>query len=208
MEKDGRSSSTPISEGLFENESPRPQSAPRGLLYFYALLSIARKPMRGYDLMKEVDTKTEGAWRPGPGAVYPVLRKLLRQGCIAIKKKSSDGPTQVVYEITPAGLQRIANAKMMMRSSSQRWNLMSSLFIDLMEPDDLVKLVLSSFEMHTGLVHTIIESNKSGLTDEDRLFVLRQYRLNLERELTRAAAALRQLDGRTKPRKAPASGAV
>ena len=47
---------------------------------FYALLSIARKPMRGYDLIREIEFKTEGAWRPGPGAVYPVLQKLVKEG--------------------------------------------------------------------------------------------------------------------------------
>ncbi len=78
--------------GLLEDGSPHPQGAPRGLLHFYALLSIARKPMCGDDLMKEIEAKTEGAWRPGPGAVYPVLRKLVNQGYIAAQKKAKGGP--------------------------------------------------------------------------------------------------------------------
>jgi DNA-binding PadR family transcriptional regulator len=158
--------------------------------------------MRGYDIMKEIETKTEGAWHPGPGAVYPMLQKLSEQGYIRVMKKAKDTPTHVVYEITPAGLHSIANAKKMMRSSTERWSMMRSLFIDLMEPDDLVRLVLSTFEIQTELVHTIIESNKSGLSDEDKLFVLRQYRLNLERELTRAIALIKKLDGRNQIRDA------
>jgi DNA-binding PadR family transcriptional regulator len=202
MEKARRSSSAQRSQGLFENGSPRPQGAPRGLLHFYALLSIARKPMRGYDIMKEIEAKTEGAWHPGPGAVYPMLQKLSEQGYIRVTKRAKNTPTHVVYEITPAGLRNIANAKMTMRSSTERWSMMRSLFIDLMEPDDLVRFVLSSFELQTELVHTIIESNKSGLSDEDKLFVLRQYRLNLERELTRAIALIKKLDGRNQIRDA------
>ncbi len=69
MEKGRQLSSHREGLGLFEDASPHPQGAPRGLLHFYALLSIARKPMRGYDIMKEIEIKTEGAWRPGPGAV-------------------------------------------------------------------------------------------------------------------------------------------
>ncbi len=166
-------------------------------MHFYALLSIARKPMRGYDLMKEIEIKTEGAWRPGPGAVYPVLRKLVSQGYIVPQKKVKGGPPHILYEITPAGLENISNAKKMMKSSTERWSLMRQLFIDLMEPDDLVKFVLNSLELQIELVHMLVESDKSGLSDQDRLFILRQYRLNLERELTRAMASIKEIDGRT-----------
>jgi len=180
----------------------RPHGAPRGLLHFYSLLSIARKPMRGYDLMKEIELKTEGAWRPGPGAVYPVLQKLTKQGYIAVKRKSGDGPTQVVYEITAAGLKNIADAKKLMRSSTERLALMRSLLIDLMEPDDLVRFVISTFEAQAETFQMILESEKSGLTDQDRLFVLRRYRLNLERELARAAELIGDIETHRRPRTA------
>jgi DNA-binding PadR family transcriptional regulator len=208
MEKGRRLSSHRESPGLFENGSPHPHGAPRGLLHFYALLSIARKPMRGYDLMKEIEIETEGAWRPGPGAVYPVLRKLVEQGYITAQRKVRGGPPQVLYEITPAGLENITNAKKMMKSSTERWSLMRRLFIDLMEPDDLVRFVLNSFELQIELLHTIVESDRSGLSDQDKLFILRQYRLNLERELTRAMASIKEIDGRTPSENAVTGRAV
>jgi len=175
----------------------RPQGAPRGLLHFYALLSIARKPMRGYDLIREIEVKTDGAWRPGPGAVYPVLQKLVRQGFVCVKKRSEDGPTQILYEITPVGLAHIADSKKIMRTSTERMSTMSSLFVDLMEPDDLVRFALNSFDLQAQLLHMIVESDKSNLSAQDKLFVLRQYRLNLERELSRASALLKKIEGKT-----------
>jgi len=178
-------------------KSLRPQGAPRGLLHFYALLSVSRKPMRGYDLIREIEVKTGGAWRPGPGAVYPVLQKLVKQGFVSVKKRSDDGPTRILYEITPAGLGRIADSKRMMRTSTERMSLMSSLFIDLMEPDDLVRFVLNSFDLQAQLLRMIVESEKSNLSVQDKLFVLRQYRLNLERELSRGLTLLRELEGKS-----------
>ena len=175
----------------------RPQGAPRGLLHFYALMSIARKPMRGYDLIGEIEAKTDGAWRPGPGAVYPVLQKLVKQGLVSVKKKSENGPTQVLYEITPAGLAYIADSKKTMRTSTERMSLMSSLFVDLMESDDLVRFVLNSFDLQTQLLRMIVESDKSNLSVQDKLFLLRQYRLNLERELSRGLTLLKRLEGKT-----------
>lgn len=177
-------------------------------MHFYALLSIARKPMRGYDLIKEIEIKTEGAWRPGPGAVYPVLRKLVNQGYIAAQKRAKGGPPHVLYEITPAGLENIANAKKMMKSSTERWSLMGQLFIDLMEPDDLVRFTLNSLELQIELVHTLVDSGRSGLSDQDKLFVLRQYRLNLERELTRTMASIKEIEGRTPSESAAKSRAA
>ena len=179
-------------------------AAPRGLLRFYALLSIAKKPKRGYDLMDEIETKTEGTWRPGPGAVYPVLRKLVKDGYIAIRRKSENGPAQVLYEITPEGSRKMAEARRAMGTSSQRLRTMSSLFIDLMEPDDLVKFALSSFEIQGELVRIIVNSEKSGLGDADKLFLLRQYRLKLERELARTTHLLSQLEPGSGSKKAPA----
>jgi len=206
MQRRGRDSST--SDDDDGDGNLRFQGAPRGLLQFYALLSIARKPMRGYDLMKEIEAKTEGAWRPGPGAVYPVLQKLAKQGYIAVRKKSGDGPTQVLYEITPSGLKNIAAAKKAMGSSTQRLSVISSLFVDLMESDDIVKFVLNAVEMQISLVNMLIESDKSGLSEQDKLFVLRQYSLNLERELGRATASIREMEARNRPRKAVAGRAV
>jgi DNA-binding PadR family transcriptional regulator len=164
--------------------------------------------MRGYDIMKEIEIKTEGAWRPGPGAVYPVLQKLAKQGYITAQKKGSGVQPRLLYEITPAGLENIANAKMMMRSSTERMSLMGRLFIDLMEPDDLVRFVINSSQLQIELVHLIVESDRSGLSKHDRLFILRQYRLNLERELTQAAALIRKIDGRTPSESAAAGGAA
>lgn len=198
MEKARRSPPHREGPGLFEDGSPHPQGAPRGLLHFYSILSIGRRPMRGYDIMKEIEARTEGAWRPGPGAVYPVLQKLAKQGYIKAQKKERGGSAQVLYQITPAGLENIANAKKMMKSSTERLNLMGRLFIELMEPDDLVRFALNSSELQIELVHMIVESDRSGLGDQDRLFILRQHRLNLERELTRTTSMIKKLDGRSR----------
>jgi len=184
-------------------EGLHPHSAPRGLLEVYSLLSIARRPMRGYDLIKEIEMKTDGTWRPGPGAVYPLLRKLAKRGDISAKKSAEFGPNQMIYEITSQGLRRISVAKKVMRSYPARWKMISSLFLELLEPDDLVKFVLSLFEFQTEILRTILDSEKTGLSEEDKVFALRQYRLNLERELARADASIRMLGGRLGQENAP-----
>ena len=152
--------------------------------------------MRGYDLIKEIEMKTEGAWRPGPGAVYPLLQKLAKRGDLSPTKSKESGQSQVVYEITPQGLRRISNAKEVMRSYPARWKMMSSLFLELLEPDDLVRFTLSLFEFQTEILRTILDSDNTGFSREDKVFALRQYRLNLERELARTDASIGELGGK------------
>lgn len=178
-------------------EELHPHSAPRGLLEVYSLLSMARKPMRGYDLIKEIEMKTDGTWRPGPGAVYPLLGKLAKKGDLLPTKSGEFGPSQVVYRITPQGLRRISVAKKVMRSYPTRWKMMSSLFLELLEPDDLVKLLLSLSEFQAETLRTLLDSDRKGLSQEDKLFALRQHRLNLERELARTDASIRVHGGRS-----------
>jgi len=177
-------------------EELHPHSAPRGLLEVYSLLSIARRPMRGYDLIKEIEMKTDGAWRPGPGAVYPLLGRLAKKGDLLAKKSEEFGPGQVVYEVAPQGLRRISLAKKVMRSYPTRWKMLSSLFLELLEPDDLVKLLLNLSEFQTEILRTLLDSEGKGLTQADKLFALRQYRLNLERELAHTDSSIRVHGGR------------
>ncbi|SFR87618.1 transcriptional regulator, PadR family [Agromyces sp. CF514] len=48
-----------------------------------AILSLlAENPSNGYAIIKAVADKTEGAWRPSPGSVYPTLQQLVDEGLI------------------------------------------------------------------------------------------------------------------------------
>src|SRR5438552_3272151 len=60
----------------------RLHSAPKGLLRYYILHKIAQKPIHGYEIIQDIDSKTEGAWRPGAGSLYPILKKLVSEGLI------------------------------------------------------------------------------------------------------------------------------
>ncbi len=48
-----------------------------------AILSLlAESPSNGYAIIKAVSEKTEGAWRPSPGSVYPTLQQLVDEDLI------------------------------------------------------------------------------------------------------------------------------
>jgi DNA-binding PadR family transcriptional regulator len=49
---------------------------------FHILLALADKDRHGYDIMREVDERSEGQMRLGPGTLYGSIKRMLRDGWI------------------------------------------------------------------------------------------------------------------------------
>lgn len=56
--------------------------AGRGQLRASVLLLLDEKPRHGYDLIAELGDRSDGAWNPSPGAIYPMLRRLAAKGLV------------------------------------------------------------------------------------------------------------------------------
>ena len=55
--------------------------------------------MHGYEIIKSFEARFHGVYAPSPGSVYPTLRSLLRDRCVAV----DGGDGRKVYRITSAG---------------------------------------------------------------------------------------------------------
>ncbi|MFN8129113.1 MAG: PadR family transcriptional regulator [Candidatus Nanopelagicales bacterium] len=71
----------------------------RGEVRFAILLLLDEQPRHGYEIITELTDRSEGRWRPSPGAVYPVLKRLTREGLVA--PSETDG--KKIFALTPAG---------------------------------------------------------------------------------------------------------
>ena len=49
---------------------------------FHILLALADKERHGYDIMREVETRSEGEVRLGPGTLYGSIKRMLSDGLI------------------------------------------------------------------------------------------------------------------------------
>ena len=71
-----------------------------GDLRFVLLALIEEQPRHGYELIKALEERTGGAYRPSPGVVYPTLSLLEDEGFI----QAATGDTgRKLYEITAEG---------------------------------------------------------------------------------------------------------
>jgi PadR family transcriptional regulator, regulatory protein PadR len=75
----------------------------KGYMGMALLLMINEKSMTGYDIMRLMREITEGHWKPTPGGVYPVLKRLEGEGMVKGKWDSNKGRRRKVYVITPEG---------------------------------------------------------------------------------------------------------
>jgi DNA-binding PadR family transcriptional regulator len=71
----------------------------RGDVRAAILLLLGEEPRNGYQVMQELEQRSDGAWRPSPGSVYPALQLLADEGLI--RGETHEGGT--VYELTDAG---------------------------------------------------------------------------------------------------------
>jgi DNA-binding PadR family transcriptional regulator len=77
----------------------RRSRARRGDVRAAVLLLLEEEPRNGYGLMEEIERRSDGAWRPSPGSVYPALAQLEDEGLIRADESSG----RRTFELTDEG---------------------------------------------------------------------------------------------------------
>jgi DNA-binding PadR family transcriptional regulator len=78
--------------------------ARRGDVRAAVLALLSERPMHGYEMIQELEERTDGVWRPSPGAVYPALQLLEDQGLVVAD--AAEGKR--LFSLTDAGREEAA----------------------------------------------------------------------------------------------------
>jgi DNA-binding PadR family transcriptional regulator len=78
---------------------PRGPRRERGDVRAAILLLLAEQPRHGYEILTEVSDRSDGRWQPSPGSIYPVLKRLARDGLV--RPEHEDGKR--VFTLTDEG---------------------------------------------------------------------------------------------------------
>lgn len=73
--------------------------ARRGDVRAAILALLAERPMHGYEMIRELESRTNGVWRPSPGSIYPTLQMLADEGLIS----SDEAGGRRLFTLTDAG---------------------------------------------------------------------------------------------------------
>ena len=73
--------------------------ARRGDVRAALLVLLAEEPRNGYGLMQEIEARSDGAWRPSPGSVYPALSQLEDEGLVRAEETGG----RKLFDLTDEG---------------------------------------------------------------------------------------------------------
>ena len=97
----------------------------KGVVELAVLATIARGETYGYRIVEELRVHEGLAFTES--TIYPVLTRLTRDGCLAVRVEPSPaGPSRRYYRITPSGLSRF-------REMARSWKTVSQSVSNLLE---------------------------------------------------------------------------
>src|SRR5579871_2647305 len=99
---------------------PKPSDLLQGTLDLLILKILARKPLHGWGIAKQIQSLSGEALAVGQGSLYPALHRLENQGWIHAATEESDlGRPAKVYSLTREGRKQLER-------ELQSWNRLSS----------------------------------------------------------------------------------
>lgn len=129
-----------------------PKMFDAGAMRYVVLQLILEKPRHGYEIIKELETRSGGAYTPSPGAIYPLLSMLLDMGHVTA---TADG-NKKLHTITPEGEAFLAENR----------QFVDAIIARMMEPGDARDDLRTV--MHE-LKHAVIAKARGGNPDAAKL---------------------------------------
>jgi DNA-binding PadR family transcriptional regulator len=85
--------------GGFEPGHRGGHRAGRGDIRAAVLALLDEQPMHGYQVIQELSERSDGAWTPSPGSIYPALQLLQDEGLVT----AAEAEGKRVFTLTEAG---------------------------------------------------------------------------------------------------------
>lgn len=169
----------------------------KGYLRIAVLTLLSRKPHHGYEIMKEIDERTDGFWKPTAGGIYPVLQSLEESEYIEGEWDARQGRKRKTYRITETGKPLLQQA---LTRQTQIANGMSDLFSEFM--NDVLDVKSAPTPPMPNFFSVFLEDkeNRAG----GHVSMLEQKRAQIEgsiRNLKKELKALNAQLAKTKPHK-------
>jgi PadR family transcriptional regulator, regulatory protein PadR len=75
-----------------------------GAVSLWLLLLLSEKPMYGYEIIRELEKRFSGYWKPKAGTIYPALEKLEKNHLLTSRVEfREEAPDRKHYALTDAG---------------------------------------------------------------------------------------------------------
>lgn len=81
-----------------------------GAVSLWLLLLLSERPMYGYEIIRELEKRFSGYWKPKAGTIYPALEKLEKSHMLTSRVEfREEAPDRKHYALTDAGRNELAS---------------------------------------------------------------------------------------------------
>ncbi len=88
-----------------------PRGMKVGAVSLWLLLLLSEKPMYGYEVIRELEKRFSGYWKPKTGTIYPALQKLEANGFVTSRVEFPDEqPDRKHYALTENGHEELSQS--------------------------------------------------------------------------------------------------
>ncbi len=130
---------------------------PGRILGLYALSVMDRDgPVYGYQLAERISERTDGAWRPGAGAIYPALNSLVDRGLA----RSAAARGRRMFSVTPAGRAFLRRVRAEWMGGSRAGPDLSRLWAEISGSGDAAQHVLGHVRRHLETLAALVERSE------------------------------------------------
>jgi DNA-binding PadR family transcriptional regulator len=161
----------------------------KGYIRIAVLILLSKKPHHGYEMMKAVEERTSGFWKPTAGGIYPILQDLENSGYIKGEWDQQTKRKRKIYELTETGKKVLERT---LSKESQLANSMTDLFKEYMK--DVLDVEVNKTQMPKTPFALFLEEGKCK--PEDTKKILENKRLHIEDMIKNMQKELLQIDKR------------
>jgi DNA-binding PadR family transcriptional regulator len=161
----------------------------KGYIRIAVLILLSKKPHHGYEMMKAIEERTSGFWKPTAGGIYPILQDLENSGYIKGEWDQQTKRKRKIYELTETGKKVLERT---LSKESQLANSMTDLFKEYMK--DVLDVEVNKTQMPKTPFALFLEEGKCK--PEDTKKILENKRLHIEDMVKNMQKELLQIDKR------------
>jgi DNA-binding PadR family transcriptional regulator len=99
-----------------------------GILEYYCLHSIKESPKSGYDILKEISTKSKGTMAKSKGNIYPLLDNLENKNILKVEKIEARG--KKTFSLTDKGIKYLKEMDKKKRGIRNKMKYVPIIFTD------------------------------------------------------------------------------
>lgn len=87
-----------------EKQKQRQTGMKVGAVSLWLLILLSERPMYGYEIIKELEKRFSGYWKPKTGTIYPALEKLEQDKLVTSQREfREEGPDRKHYALAKKG---------------------------------------------------------------------------------------------------------